>query len=222
MITEDMLRKAAAEVSDAMAQNVADGDIGDHMFSDRFEKKMQKLRCRSQHPVRRQIFRGVAAAILVMVVLFGSIMVASPETRAAVVKWLVTQADGMLHYHDTEGTQPPEQRQYEMTYVPDGCRFIMEMDTGSGSTMVYQTSEGRSFQFSYLVGGDLYVGTQGCIYETTQVNGLFAEAYLAGSPEYNSCLLWRDESGEIIFLLNGPYDLEELVRMAERVRVAEE
>lgn len=218
MITEDMLRDAADEVSVCIGNSVQEADSGDHMFSKQFDEKMRKLLRKSEHPVRYQLFRGIAAAVMALVILFGSILAASPEARAAVVKWVVTKADGLIHYHDTESTEPLEQKDYEMTYLPEGCVFIMKMDTGSGSTLIYQTRESRGFQFTYMIGGDLYVGTQGCTYVTTQVNGLFAEAYIAGSPDYNSCLLWRDESGEIIFLVNGPYDLEELIRMAQSVR----
>ncbi len=212
MISEERLRQAAAELGAKI-----DVPVEEHSFSTAFEAKMNKLLNKTSKPIWRQGLSGVVAAMLALVLLCGVVLAFSPNVRAAVAKWFVTRSDDLVHIQGQEDPQQSNNHRYQMTFLPEDCSFVTEMSTGNGTTLLYQTADGRSLQFTYLSGGDLYVATTGCTFQTVTVKGFVAEAYVSNDATCNKTLLWQSEDGAVIFLINGPYSLETLISMAESV-----
>ena len=71
MITDDMLSAAAQEVALCMESGICDVP---HTFSQGFERKIGRLTRRANHPVLYRVTRSVVAAVLVLVMVFGSLM----------------------------------------------------------------------------------------------------------------------------------------------------
>ena len=83
MITEEMLRIAAAEADQAIRDSLPHPADCDHQFSPRFERKMKRVIRRGRHPVAYK-FLHRAACLLVVVTLVGA-------------SWLTVDAEPSLH-----------------------------------------------------------------------------------------------------------------------------
>lgn len=97
MLTDAILREATAE-AERFLLSIVPEDGEPHVFSKRFERKMQKLIRRANHPIRYQVMRTAAAVALAIVTLFGAVMAVSPEARAAVVGWVKSTFHEFFEY----------------------------------------------------------------------------------------------------------------------------
>ena len=85
MITDEMLAKAAAEVSAAVTESVPEAA---HRFSPEFEAKMDAVLHQKSQPAFGRGLRRAAAVALVILTAFGILTVASPTAWAAMTDWV--------------------------------------------------------------------------------------------------------------------------------------
>jgi hypothetical protein len=141
MITDAMLREAAAEAERFMLAHLPEVQEP-HVFSKRFERKMQKLISRMKHPIRYQVKRYVAAILLAVILLFGTIFAVSLEVRATVIGWVRSTFLEFFQYSNDD-TSKPVIAEYELTIIPEGYRQLNIIDKEDGKTYLYVNNDGR-------------------------------------------------------------------------------
>ena len=234
MLTDAVLKEAAAEVERFILSTVSiDGEP--HVFSKRFERKMQKLIRRANHPIRYQVLRTAAAVVLVIATLFGAVMAVSPEARAAVAGWIkATFANYTTYSSDdvgepsvtpTENEKPSEGEkthldQYHLTVIPEGYREFRVTEKKNGKTYIYVNEQNMLVQFAYTYKADkasLFINTENCHHSEVTVNGIIADVYISAKEDENSAIVWQNTEKEVLFQIFGMINQNELISLAESV-----
>ena len=217
MITHEMLAMAAEEVSDAMAANICPAD---HVFSARFEKKMDALIRRAAHPVRRQVLRYAAAVLIVAVMAFGSLFLFSPTARAAVIGWVRSTFGSYFHYYSEDNTPPDVEYDYFLPEEFDGYTQIAAIDNDFGKSFIYSHSDGRMLLFDYIRSTDsanLFLDVNDCDHRTIKFGTYEADLYLSRDPNKNSVIVWEDYATGTIISITATGDKDHLIAIAKKV-----
>ena len=64
MISDERLREAARKVEESMLASLPEPEECEATFSPEFERKMEKLLNRADHPIRKRIMKAVACFLL--------------------------------------------------------------------------------------------------------------------------------------------------------------
>lgn len=219
MITDAMLREAAAEAERFMLAHLPEVQEP-HVFSKRFERKMQKLISRMKHPIRYQVKRYVAAILIAVILLFGTIFAVSPEVRATVIGWVRSTFLEFFQYSNDD-TPKPVIAEYEMTIIPEGYRQLNVIDKKDGKTYLYVNSDGSflDFTYAYAIGAnDLYTDTENYVQHSTTINGLNADIYISKVEDETSLIVWQDTSENILFHISAKANKAKLIELAESVQ----
>lgn len=67
----------------------------------------------------------------------------------------------------------------------------------------------------------MVVPVSGDVVCESNVNGCYAQLFLPESADAMGMIMWIDEESGLCFYIVAPCEAEELIRMAESVRVAE-
>ena len=174
MITDEMLREAAAEYERYMLAHLPE-ITEPHLFSKRFERKMQKLISRARHPVLYHVKRYVAAVLLAIITLFGTVIALSPEARAAVIGWVRSTVAEYFQY-TSKNTGDSIANEYELSVLPEGYKQIGIIQKVDGAAYLFTDGSGNILQFS----------CRGCRMIKTNVERLLENAKIPHNPyEYD-------------------------------------
>lgn len=222
MISDERLREAARKVEESMLANLPEPEECEATFSPKFERKMEKLLRRIDHPIRKRIMKAVACLLLVFLVGGGGVLTFSVEARAAFVTWVreVYETQFIYRFFQTnEGT--PDDTVYRPTWLPADYQITIESLSEDPSTIIYQNSSGKLAIFAYFQNTSSPVfnierdGTE--TYSQVYVNGIPAELYLDQDEGEANILIWIDENVDAVFCISAPFGDVELIRMAESV-----
>ena len=105
MINEDMLKEAAAELSEFQLQALHTLE-GEHAFSGKFQRKMKRLIHKVDHPIRH-VLTNVAAVFVAVIITVSTLLFLSPDVRAAVTKWIMHYSDDCVscYHHGGDGRE---------------------------------------------------------------------------------------------------------------------
>lgn len=218
MITDAMLREAAGEAERFLLAHLPEPQP--HQFSPRFERRMQKLISRAKHPVRHQVLRYVAAVLLAILTLFGSILAVSPEARATVTGWVRSIYKNSFQYTN-ENTEKPVIAEYDLTAIPDGYSQLSVVDRSDGKTYLFADDSGNILHFSYVHAekfDSLFIKAVDYEQKSGYVNGVLADIYLSKKEDESSVIVWQDRKSNTIFRIHAMADADELIAMAESVQ----
>lgn len=221
MITYKMLAMAAEEVSDAMAANICPAD---HVFSARFEKKMDVLIRRAAHPVRQRILRYAAAVLIVAVMAFGSLFLFSPAARAAVIGWVRSTFGSYFHYYSEDNTPPDAEYDYFLPKEFDGYALQATVERDYGTFFIYTHADGHMLSFEYMRGGDsnaLFVDSDNYILESGLIGDATADIYCSQIAGKISTIVWKDAQENVLFYINAVAGRDELIEFAKKVEKIE-
>lgn len=230
MTFEEHLKMAADEAAAHIAASFpCESDIGDE-FSDAFLCTMQKFidnwedRRKQQtfmhrHPIVKYIL--ITAAILLLI--FGTLMVVSPEIRAAVTGWFRQELDDSVLY-DFKGSSESEsdnnnKLRFEMTWIPEGYRFYA-IDETEYSTYIYYLKGDSVLTLSYTFGSEsvaMYVLLEDSNSQPVSINGMEGEIIISPSVDESSIIIWTDKDQDILFYVDGFEDAATLIKIAEGV-----
>ena len=216
MITDDMLSAAAQEVALCMESGICDVP---HTFSQGFERKIGRLTRRANHPVLYRVTRAAIAAVLALVMVFGSLMALSPQVRAAVAGWVRSTWNDIFQYSNNQTTPPDAVYEYPLPETFYGYTLLTIIDNGFGDDYIYVNDSGHSLQFIYICGGDdpLFIDVEDCVYEFGYVGNFPADIYISPNPDRNSAVLWEDPDNNILCCLSTRADRELLIEIAETI-----
>ena len=222
MITDAMLKEAAAEAERFMLAHLPEVQEP-HVFSKRFERKMQKLLVRAKHPIRYQVVRYVAAVLLAIIMLFGTVLAVSPEVRATVFGWVRSTFYEYFEY-EKENTDVLIQDEYELAVVPDGYKELNVIKRTDGIMYVFADNSGNILQFAYAYGDraeSVFVDVSNYHQYSDYVHGIPADIYIAIKENETSVIAWKDANTNVLFYICAEADQTELIAIAETVQKKE-
>lgn len=222
MLTDESLRSASEEVQRFLMEAVPEDGKG-HVFSNRFERKMEKLTRRASHPIRYQVLRAAAAVLIVIATVFGPVLAGSANARSVMIGW-VKETLGIYDVYSNLDSIASQQDPYYLNAIPDGYREEKAIDRISGKTHVYTNSAGDVLQFSYVYNLDsnsLYIKAENYKQHTTFVNGVQADVYLALDKTQSSIIVWQDPQTDALLYVVAVADTVELIEFAEAATRAE-
>lgn len=221
MISEEMLKKAAAEADQAIRDSLPAPAECEHEFSPSFQRKMRRTFRKAKHPVIYKLPKYAACFVLVVALASGTWLTVDAEARAAFFAWVREQYEAFVEYRFIgEAPQENEIVDYELTWLPEGYSETESHILAGSSITVYRNETGRIIQFSYSQGGDatsLFVKSNYSKIITIELESMVAEYYEAEEQGDANALTWMSEDGEIMFCITAFEPKEVLVEMAESV-----
>lgn len=234
MLTDAILREATAE-AERFLLSIVPEDGEPHVFSKRFERKMQKLIRRTNHPIRYQVMRVAAAVALAIVTLFGAVMAVSPEARAAVVGWVKSAFYEFFEYsnevpstnneptnnNDTNRpTSEPVKYEYHLSVIPEGYRELNVIEKIDGKIYFYMNESGVILQFTYtddIANATLFIDVEKCQHRAATVHEMPADIYIALVEGETSAIVWQDIETATLLQIFAMANQNELIALAESV-----
>ena len=221
MISEEMLKKAAAEADQAIRNSLPAPADCKHEFSPSFQRKMRRIFRKANHPVIYQLPKYAACFVLVVALAGGTWLTVDVEARAAFFAWVREQYEAFVEYRFIgEAPQESEIVDYELTWLPEGYSETESHILAGSSITIYKNEGGRIIQFSYSQGGDatsLFVKSNYSKIITIELGSTVAEYYEAEEQSDANALTWMSEDGEIMFCITAFEPKEVLVKIAESV-----
>ena len=173
-----------------------------------------------ERPLWRQAVRRAAVFLVVCGMTLAGVMAFSPAARTAMVRWVVERSGDGIRYTYSGEQSPETLPQYEITALPEG--FVeTERDVLPGRVdVIYENPSGDVIWLSYVF------MRQGALtsFDTTDANafdvtvnqlpGIFFEARTPGNL---NTLRWIDPDLNMHFIVDGCFDLDVLLHIAERI-----
>lgn len=197
-------------------------DLEPHVFSESFEKNMEKLMQRHRRKYRRRRlirFTAVAAALLFLI--GGPIFINSKQLSASALsidikEWLdrfFTVEDGAEGRKDEEVLFDDSQ----LGYIPEGFEKVLEEE---GFMQVYYKYENKKGEF-FVVRVERAWKTQSAdsedVYSIIEVNSAGYEYTLTYRAEgYDKAVMWKD-SNESYYFIVGLLDTDELINIMNNI-----
>lgn len=183
MISEEMLKKAAAEADQAIRDSLPAPAECEHEFSPSFERKMRRTFRKAKHPVIYKLPRYAACFCSCG----GSRQryMADSGCRSArcFFAWVRERYEAFVEYRFI-GEVPQENTiiEYELTWLPEGFSFQKEQRLGNSTYITYTDNSGQRIIFSYLQGNDstsLFMAADYTEVQSVQIGNTKADFYQA-------------------------------------------
>lgn len=226
MMTDEMLVKAAEEANHALLESLPGKEACPHVFSDLFEKKMQKVIRRANHPNRYRIIRKVAVILLVAVLGVSGFFAANTEAREKLFGWIKEDFLSLTSYRFGDGEGSIEHiGEVELGYIPDGYQEIQREKSELSMSILYEDESGRYLSFICLKESDtagFYLVTEDYERAVAQVGEYEADVYISNNEDEGNEIVWIDEEKQVLFSIGGFFEQDELVKMAESIKIKKE
>ena len=174
--------------------------------------------------------RCAAVACIVLIVGFGLLMSISSEARAAVWGWVreLANENHYKYFFETDTVTTTEKETGTLKYcpgwLPEGTVFVTLIEEFGGEIYIYTNEKDALIRFSYSTDPKSVTYIDGVEYtqKPVTVNGLDGIIYLAPSEEQTNAIVWSDDSVPVIFFFAADCSEEDLIRVAENVKVLAE
>ena len=197
MISEEMLKKAAAEADQAIRDSLPAPAECEHEFSPSFQRKMRRTFRKAKHPIIYKLPKYAACFVLALTLASGTWLTVDAEARAAFFAWVREQYEAFVEYRFI-GEAPQENTtvEYELTWLPEGFSLQSEQDLDGGTYLTYTNDSGQRITFSYSHGDNatsLFVASDYTEVKSVQVGNIKADFYQAGEEASANVLVWLSE-----------------------------
>lgn len=222
MISEEMLKRAAAEADQAIRDSLPTPRECKHEFSSSFQKKMRRTLRKANHPMIYKLPKRVACFVLVAILGSGTWLAVDAEARAAFFAWVREQYETFVEYRFVGDTLKENgAAEYELTWLPEGYSLQKEHTLNSGTYLTYTDDLGQRITFSYLEGSDitsLFVASDYESVYSVQIGNNHAEFYQAGQETSSNALVWLSEAEEVCFCITASFSEDTMIKLAESVQ----
>ena len=222
MMTDKLLAEACAELNEAMLRSLPAPEECDPRFSQSFQRKMARVTRRANHPIPYRVMQRVASFLLVLFLGFMTVLAVSPAARAAFAVWIrETYETFFVYSFTTEAEGPTPNMEYYIPEIPDGYVEVMAHHDDYTGCRVYVNEDNASLTLMYMHGDSsaFYVEKEGYTVKPITVAGHPGEMYLDHISDPNNGILWVDEEKQIMFVISGQLTGDELIAIAESVKV---
>ena len=201
------------------------GELSDKYITEAINYKAKK----KEKTVFFWIKRCVAVASLIFVVGFVLLMAISTEARAAVWGW-VREFAGGVHYKyffegDVVGTsEEVGTLKYYPGWLPEGTEYVTTIEEIGGEIYIYTNENDALIRFSYTTDPKAVTYVDGVEYiqKSVTVNGCRGTIYLAPKDGQTNSIIWTDDSIPVIFFFAADCSEEDLIKVAESVKLIED
>ena len=223
MITDEMLREAAAKTSAAYLRYVEQGydPENQHVFSPEFEKKMEKLIRKAKHIFLYQTLRRIASVVLAVLISASAWLAIDVNARAAFFGWAKETYETYFVYHHDQGANVNvDPVEYRPTWLPEGYSEFAVNDTGARVMVAYVNDDEKILRVNYILqnsdGTDWFVDVSQAEIKDVLVNGNQAEVFIAEGEDSANAITWT--TNDVAFYVTGFLSEAELVAVAESIR----
>ena len=222
MISEEMLKKAAAEADQAIRDSLPAPADCKHEFSPSFQRKMRRTFRKANHPVIDKLPKYAACFVLVIALAGGTWLTVDVEARAAFFAWVREQYEAFVEYRFIgEAPQESEIVDYELAWLPEGFSLQKEQSLGNSSYLTYANDSGQRILFSYLQGDDvtsLFMMADYTEVQSVQIGNVEADFYQASRETSPNGLVWVSEEENMCFCITASLPKDTLLKLAEGVQ----
>ena len=224
--SEAELREAAGQAVEAILQAMPRPVECDHIFSQDFREKMDKLAQRERTIQKKKHTRArVAAVVAVVLIGLATWLTVDAEARERVFQWFAECIGSSVVYHFPDETPAENCGFYAPSWIPEGFTEARRNCTENSGTILYTNeTTNQDFLFSYdavndntYVGLDDVAGTPEIIY----VQGIRGEYYSSADGSADVILLWFNEKTGMLFGVHGNIDKDVILHIAESVYLVE-
>ncbi|MBQ3878735.1 MAG: DUF4367 domain-containing protein [Oscillospiraceae bacterium] len=241
LLSDELMKEAARLAHEKWLNSFPAPEDCEHEFPEGFYESL--LREGEKRQKRRTNLRR-AAVILIAFLLSGALLLASsPAVRAMLKSWVREVFGQHVVYHFDKDSTLAELPDYELSYIPENFKEISRFPKTIGRALCYgQRKEGKAaIFFYYLISEDRKIRVnydKGDTPEDVMIHSLSGAYYpncevvdIRGN--YHRCLeldipfdfyivqtnalVWMDEKEEIIFVIVGNLEKDEILHMAEGV-----
>ncbi len=222
LISEEHLRMAANRASELYVTHLEQNydPSNQHIFSVEFERKIERLKYRADHPFVYHTIRRIASIILAILVSGSVYLTVNVEARAAFVGWVKEIYEVFFVYHfsgELDITEGPDN--YEPNWLPDGYTKVNEFDTGSRISIIYQNESGLFLKLNYFYNPsetDAFVDGEGGEMTSIKINDFDADLLLSHNPTVANSITWIDDH-ERAFFISAYLDERDLIKLANSI-----
>lgn len=222
MISEEMLKKSAAEADQAIKDSLPDPAEYEHDFSPSFQRKMRRTFRKAKHPIIYKLPKYAACFILAVVFTCGTWLIVDAEARVAFFAWVREQYETFVEYRFI-GETPQENTtvEYELTWLPEGFSLQKEQDLDGGTYLTYTDNSGQRIIFSYLQGDDaasLFITSDYIEIRSVQIGNIHADFYQANAEASSNMLVWSSEEDDLAFYIMADLPEDTMIELAKGVK----
>ena len=222
-ILRDIFLDAAAEEYAAELASV-EQVVTSLKFQKQIEKLLKKLSRGNKErkkPLWKQCIQSAAVFLLVCSITIGTVMIASPTVRAAVIEWVIEWYDTHIVYRFFGEPGLEAVPKYDITELPSGYTTPgEEQELIDGWAITYENDIGDVIYFKYSraeSGSALMIVTEDTEPLEVKVSGHIGQIYLSEDLMESNAIIWYDEREKIQFMIDGFIGQEDLLRMANSV-----
>lgn len=222
MITDEMLRAAAAKTNDAHVKYLEQDYDPDHQheFSPGFEKKIKKLKHKADHPVFYRSIQRVASILLALLIGGSTWLAVDIDARAAFFGWIKEIYETYVVYiFESDTPHNAGNADYRPAWLPEGYSESFVDDTEDTIFVAYSNNEGQMMTFSYIHDPDettWLVDRNNAIVTQIRVNDNVAELFISTDVNNASAIMWSTADNTAFYVSAFLKDAE-LIRIAESV-----
>ena len=180
---------------------------------------------RRKKPLWARVLRTAAGLLLVLSLTAGAVLWASPAARVwaaelarMLMVWTDVSADFLFHGGDGAET---DLSCWRPTWLPEGYEEVEVWDPGGVYKITYENAEGQSLTLRCISPNTSAVSmdNEHSDYSEITINGSKAYLLVSNAEGWQSSLIWTNEENSVMFILRGYISAEDLIRMAESVRI---
>lgn len=239
VITDEMLYQNAEHARELwLATFPGKDDIPEYVCSENFELQMSEmlhqqhssktgrsLRDSAKSGLRHRGLRQVAAILLAVLLIGSVVIISSPTARASVFNWVHEVFEDyevfLFHGGNDQTSVIPN---YQPTWLPEGFT-VMESFRDTAQCFAYYQGETPQDGFSYscicLENTSASMTPQGYYTkESVKINGIEGWYYSAGEHLKDGCIIWIDETSNVVFSVDGTLDKNTLLRIARGISIS--
>ena len=180
---------------------------------------------RRKKPLWARVLRTAAGLLLVLSLTAGAVLWASPAARVwaaelarMLMVWTDVSADFLFHGGDAAET---DLSCWRPTWLPEGYEEVEVWAPGGIYKITYENAEGQSLTLRCISPNTSAVSmdNEHSDYNEVTINGSKAYLLVSNAEGWQSSLIWTNEENSVMFILRGYISAEDLIRMAESVRI---
>ena len=223
-MNEDNYRMAIDAALTPEYISMLDSPTEQHIFSSKFEKRMNKLIKRRKKPYYKIINtagKRVAVIIGIFVIISFSTIMSVGALREAFKNFFVSIFEKFSIVRSFDESSSPESIEATYTITSGLDKYTIsfqEQDEISNNT-VYEDEDGHIIDFCQYVKSayDTMINTENAVIETIEINGKEAIIYRDNHNYYN--IIW--DIGDYIITINSNIGKDELISIANSVQKVE-
>lgn len=194
----------------------------------RWEKKFLRnpaaYRRRKGRSPQTKVLRAAACVLLALGLSCAALLTTSAQAREWVARWFIRESSTHTSY-DFQGSVPAgEMAAWAPTYLPEGYAETERIDLGNMVDIFYNTDDHRMWiEFSYLrlsEGNGIDLDNEYHVATDIFINGTYGHLYTATNDSPNM-VTWFEEETDYAFLLSSRLPPEELISIAESIKVSQ-